>query len=135
MKSPRYLITSYILAIGYIILAFAIYDWVFHMVPYIKPNKRIFLDSFVCIYLLLLGLLLLLSSVGISLNKSYGYKLYRVTFWYGIIVSLVGSLGGAIFILEDIILGTIQIVSVTMLLYLPTAIIYLKKRKNFLLIK
>jgi len=135
MKSPRYLIASYILAIGYVFLAFAIYDWVFHMVPYIKPNKRIFLDSFVCIYLLLLGLLLLLSSVGISFNKPYGYKLYRVTFWYGIIVSLVGSLAGAIFILEDIILGTIQIASMTTLLYSPIAIIYLKKRKHFLLIK
>lgn len=135
MKSPRYLIASYILAIGYVFLAFAIYDWVFHMVPYIKPNKRIFLDSFVCIYLLLLGLLLLLSSVGISFNKPYGYKLYRVTFWYGIIVSLVGSLAGTIFILEDIILGTIQIASMTMLLYSPIAIIYLKKRKHFLLIK
>lgn len=131
MKLKRYLIASYILAISYIVLAFSIYDWVFHMVPHIKSNKIMFLDSYVCIYLLLLGALLLLSSIGISSGKLYGYKLYRVTFWYGIVASVVGSLWGAIFILEDIFLGTIQIASVTTLLYLPTAVIYLRKRNDF----
>ena len=118
--------------IGYVLLAFAIYDWVFHMVPYVKPDKKIFLDGFVYVYLFLLGILLLLSSVGISFDKPYGYKLYRLTFWYGIIISLVGSFLGAIFVLQDIFLGVLQIVSVTTLLYLPVAIIYLKKRNDFM---
>jgi hypothetical protein len=75
-----------------------------------------------------LGVLLLVSSLGIARNKSYGRKLYKITFWYGLVTLVCVSIGGAVIILKDIRLGTLQIGSIMGLFYLPMAILYLSQR-------
>jgi len=130
MRNEKYLTISYILAIAYIIAAYFFSGWSFHMVPHKNIDGKAILDALVCIYLLILGVLLLVSSLGITHDKSYGYKLYKTTFWFGLITLVCVSIGGAVIILKDILLGTLQIGSIMGLFYLPMAILYLSQRRK-----
>lgn len=132
MKHEKYLIISCILAIGYITIAYFFYGWAFYMVPYRNINAKAVLDVFMCIYLFALGILLLISSFGISRNKSYGYKIFRITFWFGLIVLLCGSVAGATIVLNNILIGILQIGFVMGIFYLPIAILYLSQRRKLL---
>lgn len=130
MRHERQLTISYILGVCYIIIALFLADWAFHMVPHKNINKKAILDIFVCIYPLILGILLLTSSLFISRSKIYGYKLFRITFWFGLIVLLCGSIGGAVFFLNGVLIGALQIGSVMGILYLPMVILYLSQKRN-----
>ncbi len=133
-KRRVWLTASYILAIGYILLGYCLYEWSFKMVPYAKNDNetqfKVAWDLFTDVSFVAIGIALLISSLLISKRNQRAKELHSLAIWVGIVILISGNLIFSRLVFAEKFLDIFVLdLGVLIALYIPAIVLYFTGRK------